>query len=106
MRRHSSAEYRDRAARAVQRAAETLHPEFKTKWLTLAQRYESAAIALEASAKRRGAAGDPRILRLKAIELRAVADTLSTPSARRDLLELADGYHRMAAFAERRTPRK
>jgi hypothetical protein len=81
MNRHSSAEYRDRAARAAQRPAETLHPEFKAKWLKLAQRYESVANALEASEKRSGAAADARIFRLRAVELRAVADTLSAPSA-------------------------
>jgi hypothetical protein len=66
----------------------------------MAERYENLARAIAGSEQRRAAAHDARKLRLKAVELRAVADTLSNPSSRRDMLELAQAYDRMADVAE------
>jgi hypothetical protein len=39
---------------------------------------------------------NPKALRLKAIEIRAVAETVGNPVARRDLLALAERFERLA----------
>lgn len=39
---------------------------------------------------------DPKALRMKAVEIRAVAETVSNPVARRDLLSLAERFERLA----------
>ena len=39
---------------------------------------------------------DPKTLRMKAVEIRAVAETVSNPVARRDLLSLAERFERLA----------
>ncbi len=39
---------------------------------------------------------DPKALRLKAVEIRAVAETVTNPATRRDLLSLADRFDRLA----------
>ena len=39
---------------------------------------------------------NPKALRLKAVEIRAVAETVSNPTARRDLLALANRFDRLA----------
>jgi hypothetical protein len=39
---------------------------------------------------------NPKALRMKAIEIRAVAETVGNPFARRDLLALAERFDRLA----------
>jgi hypothetical protein len=39
---------------------------------------------------------NPKALRLKAIEIRAVAETVRNPVSRRDLLALAERFERLA----------
>jgi hypothetical protein len=69
---------------------------------SMARLYEQVAVAT-ASSERRRAAGtaDAKRFRLKAVELRAIADTLSDPAAHSDLSKLAEQYDQMAAQRER-----
>ena len=39
---------------------------------------------------------DPKALRMKAVEIRAVAETVNNPVTRRDLLSLAERFDRLA----------